>query len=84
MKNTLDSIQPWRLVKRQPIKPGHYWYRLDDQHELVVFEVYRDKGSGIMCVRTGHGPSDYNNFLENHPGEWAGPIPRPRNEHVDI
>ena len=77
--NAIPTIfKSWRLVERQPTKPGFYWYRLDRQHVLQVLEVYCDE-AGIMCVRT----SGYENFLANHPGEWAGPIPRPRNEHDD-
>lgn len=71
------GIKPWRLVRQQPTKEGFYWFRVDDQHILSIIEVFVEHGE--WSVRTGKGIDD-TNFLSNYVGEWAGLIPRPRNE----
>lgn len=76
--NRAEKIQPWNLARRQPTKPGFYWFRADDQHELSMIKVFVDSDDE-WSVKTGPRHDD-TNFLSNYVGEWAGPIPRPRNE----
>lgn len=66
-------------TKQRPREAGYYWYRQTrDFHSAVILRICEEEfGPNVdLFVRHGDGPDD-TNFIENYPGEWAGPIPTP-------
>lgn len=57
----------------KPTEPGWYWYRCPPAKiNWVVRRVYEEGGALWVLI-----PNMDHILLEELPGEWHGPIPRP-------
>lgn len=60
-----------------PRSTGRYWYREKEETEAEIVKVYKVKGESELSVRYGPRKDDVN-YVENYCGQWAGPIPVPK------
>lgn len=60
-----------------PTEPGYYWYRRRKNTVPVVVWVY-DSGYGLVIDQNGRTFVDSRISVDSLKGEWAGPIPLPK------
>jgi hypothetical protein len=56
----------------QPIEPGWYWYRKDEEQSQVLMQL-----RGIGEQTTAEWPEGRWESVFSMPGEWSGPLERP-------
>jgi len=70
-RNAAQAAQPvW--TKEKPTKEGWYWWRSGDIVGIHVLEFDGDEGGELVCMTTD------GDTIEEMGGEWAGPLPEPR------
>ena len=69
----------WTTEK--PTKPDYYWHKDDTEDGLLdIAYIYGDQDSGMFCCFAGEKEPT---LLDLVTGEWAGPIPEPKESEND-
>ena len=64
-----------KWTKEKPSKVGEYWYRKSPEHSPYIIEVCGSVSHGKIYYIHG---DDNEYFLRALDGEFAGPIPEPK------
>lgn len=76
--NSLPRVLRW--TKEPPKELGRYWWRKAPRERLYIVELFPAEqhiNMPLVCVRYV-GIDDKVHYMATLDGEWAGPIPEPR------
>ena len=76
--NSLPRVLRW--TKEPPKELGRYWWRKAPRERLYIVELFPAEqhiNMPLICVRYA-GIDDKVHYMTKLDGEWAGPIPEPK------
>jgi hypothetical protein len=62
-----------RWTREKPTQPGWWWWRYEAGRKASVMHISEDHIHGMNVFTVGTLVL----FLQEVPGEWAGPVPEP-------
>lgn len=72
----IDMCRCLHWTTEKPTKPDYYWHKDDSEDGLLdIAYIYGDQDSGMFCYFAGEKEPT---LLDLVTGEWAGPIPEPK------